>query len=159
MEGKGAGESIDWQFGENNEACSLFCPRANRTGSEQSLIRFGAIRMEPASAVERLNDYLLSQAIPRNQGVLENRIAAFEHQYGIRVPADLKHYFITINGTAGAYAYGIIRFWDFDEFRSIANEIENTQTESAVIQSAYHEIFGSSRKFVAGISGTEENGG
>lgn len=46
---------------------------------------------------------------------------------------------MTLNGTAGAYAHGIIRFWNLDEFKSLADVIENTKPTSAVIQATYHE--------------------
>ena len=116
-------------------------PRGNCTGSEKPLIRFGLIEMEHTSAVQRLSDYLVSQEIPSNHGVSENRITAFEHQHKIRMPADLRHYFMTINGTAGAYAYGIIRFWSLDEFKSVAEEVGSAKARSNLVKAAYHELF------------------
>ena len=97
--------------------------------------------MELTPAVQRLQDYLLSQGIPSNHGVSECKIAEFEHHQRVRIPADLRHYFMTMNGTAGAYAYGIIRFWNLDEFKSVAEEIGNTHPKSAVIQAKYNELF------------------
>jgi len=84
---------------------------------------------------------MLSQDIPCNHGVLEDQIAEFEHHHKVRIPADLRHYFMTMNGTAGDYAYGAIRFWDLDEFKSVAEKKGNTRPNSSVILTAYHELF------------------
>jgi hypothetical protein len=88
---------------------------------------------------QRLKDYITFHGSDCGAGVSEERVSAFEHRNRILVPPDLRTYFITMNGTAGDYAYGIIRFWSLDELQSISQEISAKRTHKALIQSRYRE--------------------
>jgi len=57
------------------------------------------------------------------------------------MPVDVRDYFVAMNGcSAGGYGYGMIRFWNLDEVKSVAEEIPgNAPPTAAVIQSAYRE--------------------
>jgi hypothetical protein len=105
--------------------------------------------MRPEKVGQRLKDYLLSQGVPCDDGVSEDRIAEFEHRHNVQMPVDFRCYFMTMNGSAGAYGYGMIRFWKLDEVKSIAEEIDNTLPTASVIQAAYLEpIEGAEHYFV-----------
>jgi hypothetical protein len=106
--------------------------------------------MQPDDVGRRLKDFLLSQGVACDAGVSQQRIAEFEHRNNVRMPPDFKSYFTTMNGTAGGYGSGIVRFWDLDDVKSVADEIPgDTPPMAAVIQSAYDEpIDGAADYFV-----------
>lgn len=60
------------------------------------------------------------------QGATSSEITAFEEKYGIRLPADVRAYFETVNGTLlGAYNMedrDLLSFWHLDQVRTFAEE-------------------------------------
>ncbi|MBC8355322.1 MAG: SMI1/KNR4 family protein [Planctomycetes bacterium] len=85
----------------------------------------------------KLKDFIISDGTDCGVEVPEARISEFERQHGVTIPMDLRSYFTDLNGTAGDYAYGIIRFWSLDEVQSVTKEISEKKTSSSLIQSAY----------------------
>ena len=96
--------------------------------------------MQPESAGQRLKEYLVSQGVPCDAGVSERRIAQFESRTGVRVPPEVRDYFTTMDGSAGAYADGLIRFWGLDEVKSVAEEIPGDAPSSAAVIQAFYRV-------------------
>jgi hypothetical protein len=54
--------------------------------------------------------------IPIRPGVDAAKIAMFESRYGIRLPADMREYFATVNGTGDHFDEEFFfRFWPFED--------------------------------------------
>jgi hypothetical protein len=61
-----------------------------------------------------------NEDIPILPGVDEARIADFERRYGIKLPADMREYFLTVNGMGHHYDdENFFRFWPFEEVASV----------------------------------------
>jgi hypothetical protein len=98
-----------------------------------------------------LRRYLLSHGVACEAGVSEERLMEFEQLHNIRMPVDFRDYFLTMNGcSAGGYGYGIVRFWNLEEVKTVAEEIPGNRPPTAtVIQSTYNEsIEGGEEYFV-----------
>ena len=95
--------------------------------------------MRPENAGQRLKAYLQSQEVPCDSGVPDHRIGELEGRCHIRMPADLRSYFMTMNGSAGEYAYGIIRFWNLNDFKSVEEEMRNKSSVASQIMYAYRD--------------------
>lgn len=105
--------------------------------------------MHPDTIVDQLKSFLMTHGVMCGAGVTEDRIDDFETRYGIRFPLDIRDYFARLNGTAGDYGYGIMRFWSIDEVRTLAEEIYFASAGAAVIQGAITvPIEDASREFV-----------
>ncbi|HEX7771532.1 MAG TPA: SMI1/KNR4 family protein, partial [Pyrinomonadaceae bacterium] len=62
----------------------------------------------------------LSHNVKFNAGVSEAALAAFEHQFGVSLPSDLRNYFLTINGMPEEETDNeMIRFWMLDEVKDL----------------------------------------
>jgi|TARA_B110000116_G_C16445452_1_gene406826 hypothetical protein len=89
---------------------------------------------------KRLKDFMKSDGSECGASASDARVLEFERKFGVVIPEDLRSYFIEVNGTAGNYAYGILRFWSIDEFRTVTQETSATRSPNhSVIQSAYSE--------------------
>src|SRR5688572_5234003 len=95
--------------------------------------------MTEATIAKRLKLFIESQGSECGTGVTEARISQFESETGVEIPDDLRAYFTELNGTAGDYTYGIIRFWSIDEVRTVSEEISAANPNMAVIQTMYSE--------------------
>jgi hypothetical protein len=94
----------------------------------------------PTTIGKRLKDFIESHGSDCSSGASEARILEFEQKYSVVIPEDLRSYFAELNGTAGDYAYGIVRFWSIDEVRTVKQEIAAaTPPDMAVIQAMYSE--------------------
>lgn len=70
-----------------------------------------------------LKNHWLSQGIEVNPGVSKEELSAFESKYQVSLPADLRDYFLTVDGMAqGVTDNALIRFWSLDEVRPIPEE-------------------------------------
>ena len=95
--------------------------------------------MKTESSVHKLKRNLKLQGTASGAGATEAFISAFEKRHAVIMPEDLRTYFSDLNGTAGDYAYGLIRFWGLEEVRSIREEIAAKSECEAVIQSKYSD--------------------
>src|SRR5579883_1161051 len=94
--------------------------------------------MAPLSSGKRLKDFLNSHGDFANDGAPEEQVLQFELRYGIRIPDDFRHYLLTMNGTGQNYGYGILRFWELANIKTVAEEIPgNLAPTAAVIQTSY----------------------
>lgn len=70
-----------------------------------------------------LKDRWESQDIEVNPGVSTAELTAFEAKYGVCLPADLRDYFLTVDGMAeGVSDDALIRFWPLNEVKPITEE-------------------------------------
>ena len=70
-----------------------------------------------------LKDRWLAQGLEINPGVSTEDLAAFEFTYQVVVPADLRDYFLTVDGMAeGVSDDALIRFWSLSEVKPITVE-------------------------------------
>ena len=61
-----------------------------------------------------------SQSIPISPGVNQSELAVFESRYGVRLPADMREFFTTINGMGDFFDEEyFFRFWPLDQMRSV----------------------------------------
>ncbi|MBC8353253.1 MAG: SMI1/KNR4 family protein [Planctomycetes bacterium] len=97
--------------------------------------------MQPANKGQRLKDFLTSHDIQPALGLAEEVITKFEQHHKVHIPTDLREYFRAMNGSADAYAYGIIRFWGLNEVESVVDVVSRADPSSAVIQTAYRDGF------------------
>jgi hypothetical protein len=95
--------------------------------------------MKGISIAKRLRQFIESHDSKCGVGATESRIQDFECQNHVRIPDDLRTYFTELNGTAGDYAYGIIRFWSIDESCPVTHDILVKRAHQALIQSSYRE--------------------
>ena len=66
-------------------------------------------------------------------------ITRFQSRTNVHMPSDLKRYFEVVNGSAGSYCDGLIRFWSLNEVISVKDAILQSPPTAAVIQSAYRQ--------------------
>lgn len=85
----------------------------------------------------RLKAYLLSHDSQCGVPASDAEILEFEMRNMTTIPEDMRAYFREVNGTAGDYAYGIIRFWNIEEVRTLAQELMAKRTSMALIHSRY----------------------
>lgn len=95
--------------------------------------------MTTTSTVQRLKDFLLSTGTKCGHGTTESRLIEFERMCRVKIPHDLRSYFRELNGTAGDYAFGIVRFWSIDECKSVESELASKRQHRALIHSAYQQ--------------------
>lgn len=71
----------------------------------------------------RLKNHWLSQGIEINPGVSTEELSAFESKYQVSLPADMRDYFLTVNGMAeGVFDNALFRFWSLNEVKPIPEE-------------------------------------
>ena len=76
--------------------------------------------MELMNVGETLKKHWLSRDVPINPGVSEATLHDFESKYGVSLPADLRDYFLCVNGMpAGRTDEALIRFWMLDEAKPL----------------------------------------
>ena len=85
----------------------------------------------------RLRNYLLSEGTECGVAASDEQISKFESRNTTTIPDDLRSYFREVNGTAGDYAYGLIRFWSIDEVCTVAKDIAAKRHLPALIHSRY----------------------
>ena len=75
------------------------------------------------SAAETLKRFWLRQGIKLNAGASEAELAAFEREYNVRLPKDLRDYFATVNGFDGSEHWmtdeNVITFLSLDEVKPL----------------------------------------
>lgn len=70
-----------------------------------------------------LKNHWLSQGIEVNPGVSKEELTAFESKYQVSLPADLRDYFLTVDGMAqGVTDDALIRFWSLNEVKPVPEE-------------------------------------
>lgn len=67
----------------------------------------------------------------------DDQLSQFETRYQVTIPEDLRAYFREVNGTAGDYAFGIIRFWSIDEVCTFVEAWEANRNLGCLIYSRY----------------------
>lgn len=73
-----------------------------------------------ANRAERLKNHWLSHHVDCNVGVSEIALATFEKKFGVILPADLRNYFLTVNGMPeGVTDDEMIRFWMLEEVKAL----------------------------------------
>jgi hypothetical protein len=71
----------------------------------------------------KLKDRWLSQGLEVNPGVSIETLSRFESRYQVSLPADLRDYFLTVNGMAeGITDDALISFWSLSEVKPIPEE-------------------------------------
>jgi hypothetical protein len=73
----------------------------------------------------RLLERWEEQEIRSAGGAGEDEVRGFEERHGVRLPAELRHYFrhvggIAVDGESPALDQDLIRFWPFDEVSTLA---------------------------------------
>lgn len=67
-----------------------------------------------------LRNRWVSVGLDVNPGVTSEALAAFESKYHVSLPADLRDYFLAVNGMAdGVSDDALIRFWSLNEVKPI----------------------------------------
>ena len=104
--------------------------------------------MTDATIAKRLRHFIESHGSECGTGVTETRIRKFECEADVEIPEDLRKYFTELNGTAGDYTYGVVRFWSIDEIRTVSEEISAaTSPGMAVIQAMYSDPVDDGERF------------
>ena len=81
----------------------------------------------------RLKNHWLSQSIEINRGVSTEELGAFESKYNVSLPADLRDYFLTVNGMAeGVSDNALFRFWSLNEVKPIPEEAPSYSNPSYI---------------------------
>ncbi|HEY0760772.1 MAG TPA: SMI1/KNR4 family protein [Pyrinomonadaceae bacterium] len=72
------------------------------------------------SNMQRLKNHWISRGVKFNDGVSENALAAFEHKFGMALPADMREFFLTANGMPDEVTDDeMIRFWMLEEVKPL----------------------------------------
>lgn len=104
--------------------------------------------MDQPAPGKKLKEFLWSHGDFANVGAPEDQVAQFERQRGVRLPEDFRQYLITMNGTGHSYGYGILRFWELNEIRSLAEEVQgDLEPTLAVIQASYSSSIENGRDY------------
>jgi hypothetical protein len=70
-----------------------------------------------------LKNRWLSRGLEVNPGVSKEKLSQFESRYQVSLPADLRDYFLTVDGMAeGVTDDALIRFWSLNEVKPIPAE-------------------------------------
>jgi hypothetical protein len=70
--------------------------------------------------VQKLKNHWLSHQVEFNDGVSQDCLAAFEYEFGVVLPADMREFFGTINGLPdGTTDEEMIRFWTLQEVKPL----------------------------------------
>ena len=79
------------------------------------------------SIEERLDDYWLNDKVIVNPGVPDEVLNAFESQFQVKLPPDLRKYFSYVNGMKeGQSDKDLIRFWPIEELLSLSEYYGNS---------------------------------
>jgi SMI1/KNR4 family protein SUKH-1 len=71
----------------------------------------------------KLKNRWLSQGLEVNPGVSEEKLSQFESRYHVSLPADLRDYFLTVDGMAeGISDDALISFWSLNKVKPIPEE-------------------------------------
>lgn len=80
-----------------------------------------------------LKHHWLAQGIEINPGVSKEKLTAFESRYRVSLPADLRDYFLTVDGMADGFTdNALIRFWSLSEVKPIPEEAPSFSDPSYV---------------------------
>ena len=78
------------------------------------------------SNVQRLKNHWLSHDVKFNDGVSEAALAAFEEEFSVSLPGDLRDYFLTMDGMAEEETdEEMIRFWRLEEVKALPTAAPN----------------------------------
>ncbi len=77
--------------------------------------------METASLWDRVHDVWRRSSIAIRRGVTHEQIAMFEAEYGVRLPLDVRNYFLAADGTGNEMDEGFYRFWPLSELKPVAD--------------------------------------
>jgi len=70
---------------------------------------------------QSLKNHWLSHNIEINAGVSKAALDSFEAKYSVKLPADLRDYFLWVNGMpAGVVDEALIRFWALEEVKPLS---------------------------------------
>jgi hypothetical protein len=87
------------------------------------------------SLLQRAIEVWKEENIPIPPGVEPEVIAKFETRYGVKLPADLREFYLAVNGMGDDYdEKGFFRFWPIEQVTPIAEyapEVVATHPESA----------------------------
>lgn len=71
----------------------------------------------------RLKNHWLSQGIEINPGISIQELSTFQSKYRVSLPADLRDYFLTVNGMVEDVSdNALFRFWSLNEVKPIPEE-------------------------------------
>jgi hypothetical protein len=86
----------------------------------------GVAELVAESVIDALRERWRAQGILNEHHATEAELVAFEARYNVVLPADLRHYFATVNGTAlGQYGMDdsdLLGFWHLDQVHTFAEE-------------------------------------
>jgi hypothetical protein len=77
----------------------------------------------------RLADYWRRCGLDVPPGVPEEAIQAFETKYGVMLPADLRAYFLTADGSGEDVDADLHSFWSLAELRPVHEELAETKPD------------------------------
>ena len=101
-------------------------PQLNYGVSRQQSLT--TVKGKPPGILASLSARWTAAGIAHGTGASDDDIAAFESRYGVVLPADLRAYFATVNGTAvGAYGMQdehLLGFWQLSEVQSFAEILD-----------------------------------
>jgi hypothetical protein len=74
----------------------------------------------------KLKNHWLSLGVKVNAGVSHDELDAFESKYQVVLPADLRDYFLTVDGMVeGVMDHGCFSFWSLNAVKPIPDESPN----------------------------------
>lgn len=71
----------------------------------------------------RLSEYWQRSGLAIQPGVDPAAIRAFEAKYEVHLPADLRSYFLVVNGTGPDMDPDLYRFWPLEEVKPVEEEL------------------------------------
>jgi hypothetical protein len=90
--------------------------------------------MDPGESLgDRLRAHWIAQGLIPPKGVSEERLHDFESRYGVRLPPDLRDYFLTVNGMWSREEWDddFFTFWPLDDVVPASSEFTEDFMEDA----------------------------
>lgn len=97
--------------------------------------------MTIAKPMSRIVDYWHRTIAEVPQGVSAETIAAFESKQRVILPADVREYFMTANGTGDDMDVECLRFWPLDEVKPVHEELAGYGRVSHAERFSYPDCF------------------
>ncbi len=80
--------------------------------------------------VQRLKQHFIDDGVEINEPASENEVESFQEKYNVKIPDDLKEYFLTFNGTGqGNFGDSGYAFFSLSEFELICETSDLTSNE------------------------------
>lgn len=78
---------------------------------------------------QRLVEYWKQCGLAIQRGATHAAIRAFEVRYGLPLPADLRRYFLTVDGSSQEMDPGLYRFWPLEEVKPVNHELSDANPD------------------------------